>query len=167
MEIKCSLVAKFKSKLTKMKYLKKILIVLLIVLMVIQFVPVKLNQSDKIRETDIVEIFDIPDNIKNLLQTSCYDCHSNNTNYPWYSKIQPITWVLTSHVEEGKEELNFSEFGEYSKRKQKSKLKSIINQIKEEEMPLWSYTTIHQEAILSKSEKEVLEFFFTTIRDNL
>jgi hypothetical protein len=150
-----------------MKYSKKILIVLLIVFIGIQFIPVKLNQTDKTRETDIVEIFDVPDNIKSLLQTSCYDCHSNNTNYPWYNNIQPVTWFLINHVEEGKEELNFSEFGKYSKRKQKSKLKSIITQVKKEEMPLWSYTIIHQEAILSQSEKEILQAFFTKKRNNL
>ena len=82
-----------------------------------------------------------------------YDCHSNNTYYPWYNNIQPVSWIMESHIKKGKKELNFSEFGTYSKRRQKSKIKSIINQIKDDEMPLSSYTLLHRKSILSESDK--------------
>lgn len=129
---------------------------LLIVFVGIQFIPTTRNQSNEVLETDFFKTFDAPNNVKDLLKNSCYDCHSNNTNYPWYNKIQPVSWLLENHIKEGKKELNFSEFGGYSKRRQKSKLKSIKSQIEKNEMPLSSYTFIHGVAILSEKDKELI-----------
>lgn len=136
-----------------MNWTKKIIIVVLVALVGIQFFPAKRNQNATVLETDFIKTYDVPIEIQTILTTSCYDCHSNNTNYPWYNKIQPITWLLENHISKGKEELNFSEFGDYSKRRKKNKLKSIISQIKDEEMPLSSYTIIHDDAILTEQEK--------------
>lgn len=150
-----------------MKILKSIGVILLVVIVGIQFIPKARNQSDEILSTDFIKTFNAPDNIGSLLKTSCYDCHSNNTNYPWYNKIQPISWFLEGHIEEAKEELNFSEFGAYSKRKQKTKLKSIASQIRDNEMPLSSYTLIHRDAQLSEIEKSLLENWVNDLRDSL
>ena len=150
-----------------MKVFKLVILVLITGLVGIQFFPASLNQNATISLTDFNKTFNVPNDIQNLLKTSCYDCHSNNTKYPWYSKIQPGAWIMENHIKEGKEELNFSEFGAYSKRKQKSKLKSIISQIKDGEMPLLSYTLIHQDAKLSEKEKQILEEWLTNLRDNL
>lgn len=133
----------------------------------IQFMPTKRNQSNKVLETDFTKIFYVPNNVQNLLKNSCYDCHGNNTNYPWYNNIQPASWLLENHIKEGKKELNFSEFGTYSKRRQKSKLKSIVNQIKEDEMPLWTYTLIHGNAKLSEDDKNLMVAWLTQLRDSL
>jgi heme-binding protein len=111
--------------------------------------------------------FDVPKNIEIQLKISCYDCHSNNTHYPWYNKIQPVAWFMEGHIEEGKEDLNFNEFGSYSKRRQKSKLKSIISQIKDDEMPLNSYTLIHSDAKLSLSERNEIMEWMNQLRDSL
>lgn len=100
--------------------------------------------------------FSAPAKVQTILQTSCFDCHSNNTNYPWYSYVQPVRLFLDGHINEGKENLNFSEFGTYSKRKQRSKLDRMIKQIQSDEMPLDSYTIIHKKAILTKKSKAVL-----------
>ena len=102
-----------------------------------------------------------------ILHTSCYNCHSNNTNYPWYSYVQPVGLLLEHHINKGKAELNFSEFGTYSLRKQKSKLKSMANQIEKDEMPLSSYTLIHRDARLSKDSKKVLVDYFNALQDSL
>ena len=150
-----------------MKGYKKILIFLLIVIVGIQFIPTNHNQSTDILITDITKTFDVPQNILTLLKKSCYDCHSNNTNYPWYSKIQPGSWVLEKHIKEGKKDLNFSEFGNYSKRKQKSKLKSISSQVKDQKMPMTSYTMLHRNAKLSESEKKELMDWANNLRDGL
>lgn len=150
-----------------MKILKSIGVILLVVIVGIQFIPKARNQSDEILSTDFIKTFNAPDNIGSLLKTSCYDCHSNNTNYPWYNKIQPVSWFLAIHIKVAKEELNFSEFGDYSSRKQKSKLKSIVSQIKDKEMPLSSYTIIHRDAILSESEKLELENWLNELRESL
>ncbi len=139
-----------------MKPYKKILIVLLIVFVVIQFIPTKRNQSSKILPTDVTLTYNVPNNIQSILKTSCYNCHSNNTIYPWYNKVQPIGWLLQFHIDEGKEEINFSEFGSLSKRKRKSKLKAMAHQIKDGDMPLFSYTLIHRNARLTKNKKTLL-----------
>lgn len=150
-----------------MKIFKKIVLALLVVLVGIQFIPTTRNQSDEVSETTFTKTFDVPDNIQNLLKTSCYDCHSNNTIYPWYNKVQPVSWFLEHHIKEAKAALNFSEFGSYSKRKQKSKLKGIMSEIKEDEMPLFSYTLMHKDAILSEDEKLLLKNWLTGLRDSL
>jgi len=147
--------------------MKKIVLFLIIAFVGIQFIPTTRNESTEILETDFTQSFEVPQDIQSLLKTSCYDCHSNNTSYPWYNKIQPVSWFLENHINEGKSELNFSEFGSYSKRKQKSKLKAIINQIKDDEMPLSSYELIHQNAKLSKIQKEELLNCMTKLRDSL
>ena len=140
---------------------------MVVVLVGIQFIPTTRNQSNEVLETDFTKTFNIPYNIQNLLKNSCYDCHSNNTNYPWYNKIQPIGWLLENHIKDGKKDLNFSEFGIYSKRRQKSKLKSIINQIKKDEMPLYSYTLIHKDAKLSERNKKNLIDWLSKQKDSI
>jgi len=102
---------------------------------------------------DIVAVVPVPDSIHTLLRAACYDCHSNNTTYPWYAEIQPGGWYLAHHISEGKAELNFHEFAAYSKRRQEGKLKAIAGQVKDGEMPLPSYTWLHPEARLSKAQK--------------
>jgi hypothetical protein len=150
-----------------MKILKKIAILLFIVLIGIQFIPTTYNISDEVLETDFTKIYNAPQNIQTLLKASCYDCHSNNTNYPWYSKIQPGAWFMENHINEGKEELNFNTFGEYSGRRKKSKLKSIISQIRDDEMPIASYTLVHRDAKLSEEDKTMITKWLNNIRDNL
>ncbi len=139
-----------------MSLFKKALPFLLIAFVGIQFIPTTRNQSNEVLETDFFKTFDAPNNIQQLIKNSCYDCHSSNTNYPWYNKIQPVSWLLEYHVKKGKKDLNFSEFGGYSKRRQKSKLKSIKSQIEKNEMPLSSYTFIHRDVKLSKNDKVLI-----------
>lgn len=149
-----------------MKFVKITLLVLLVCFVGIQFVPTELNQSNLIPKTDFLLVNNPPKNIRILLQKSCYDCHSNNTDYPWYSKIQPGAWYLEDHIKEGKAELNLNEWDSLSNRRKNSKLKSIISQIKDNEMPLSSYTLIHRNAILSEAEKQELIQYITKLKDN-
>jgi len=132
------------------------MIIVLIVLVGIQFFPTEPNQSSVVLDTDFIKTYDVPKDVQNILKTSCYDCHSNNTKYPWYNKIQPVGWFLEHHINEGKKELNFSNFGTYTKRKQKHKLKAIVNQIKDNDMPLFSYTIIHRDAKISNKKSKIL-----------
>ncbi len=136
-------------------------------LIVIQFFPITLNESDTVPQSDFMVVNQVPATIKNRLQVSCYDCHSNNTDYPWYSKIQPAAWYLEDHIQEGKDELNFNEWAEYSDRRKNSKLRSIISQIEEDKMPLDSYTLIHRDAILSDEDKRVIIDYMTALKDSL
>ena len=133
----------------------------------IQFVPTDLNQSDTVPKTDFLLVNNTQENISAILQESCYDCHSNNTKYPWYNKVQPAAWFLENHIKDGKEELNFNEWDTYSNRRKNSKLKSIISQVKDDEMPLASYTLIHKDAKLSKSEKTLIIDYIKNLKENL
>ncbi|OQP61185.1 cytochrome C [Niastella vici] len=135
---------------------KKILLGVLVLLIVIQFIRPARNINGQVLATDITKLYSIPENVQASLKTACYDCHSNNTRYPWYVNIQPVGWYLSWHVSEGKEELNFSDFGSYSQRKQKGKFKSIAKTVEEDEMPLSSYTLIHKDARLTNEEKTQL-----------
>lgn len=150
-----------------MKIVKIIALILLVVFVGIQFVPTEHNQSDIIPKSDFVMVNKPPKNVSMILQESCYDCHSNNTDYPWYNKIQPVAWFLEDHIKEAKNELNFNDWNDLSNRRKNSKLKSIINQIEDDEMPLTSYTLIHRDAILSPSEKELIINYMKQIKDSL
>src|SRR5690606_2903635 len=112
---------------------------LIIFLLMQLYQPVRNTFSGQVLTTDITKVYDVPKDVQTILATSCYDCHSNNTVYPRYSYIQHARMFLDRHISEGKEELNFNEFGSYSKRKQESKLKAIVSQVKSGEMPLKSY----------------------------
>ena len=116
---------------------------------------------------DISTLVPVPDDVQGILKKSCYDCHSNNTRYPWYSYVQPMGWWLAHHIKEGKAELNLSEFAEYSLRRQQSKLKAIAGSIENDEMPLSSYTLIHTGAKLSPTEKELLLDWVPKPKDHL
>ncbi|MBE7688973.1 heme-binding domain-containing protein [Tenacibaculum finnmarkense] len=150
-----------------MKTVKIILLILLVAFVGIQFIPTERNQSDIVPVTDFMLVNNVPNNIKNNLQVSCYDCHSNNTKYPWYNKIQPVAWFLEEHIKDGKKELNFNEWESLSNRRKASKLRSIIKQIESGEMPLNSYTLIHRDAKLSSEETNEIINFIAQLKDSL
>ena len=133
--------------------IKKIAIGLLVALVIIQFFKPARNISSEKSANDITNKYTVPASVKEIMKTSCNDCHSNNTVYPWYANIQPVAWWLADHVNEGKRELNFSEFSTYSPKKAHHKLEEVIEMVKEGEMPLQSYTIIHQNAKLSEPQK--------------
>jgi hypothetical protein len=129
---------------------KKILVVVLSLFILVQFFgPDKTNPP--VTADLIAEV-----NVKTILKTSCYDCHSNQTNYPWYSHIVPISYFLMNHVNEGREHLNFSDWGNLDSLKKEKKLAEIWEEVEEDHMPLSSYLKLHPEAELSKSQKETI-----------
>ena len=140
---------------------------LLVGLVGIQFFPTSLNQSETIPTSDFMVVNNVKKEVERIITTSCYDCHSNNTEYPWYNKVQPVAWFLEDHVAHGKEELNFNEWDSYSSRRKNSKLKSIISQIEDDEMPLWSYTLVHKEARMSENEKKIVLDWVSKLKDSL
>ncbi len=150
-----------------MSYTRKILLGIGIAFIAIQFAQPVRNKNIQVSETDILQTVNIPDSVKIVLKTACYDCHSNNTNYPWYTNIQPIGWMMANHIKEGKEELNFSEFTSYSTRKQISKLNGIANSINDDIMPLSSYKLMHKKAHISKTEKLLINNWIQQTLDSL
>jgi len=144
--------------------LKNILTVLLLLFIGIQFIDVEKNISQDQSANAIGNHYKIPEKVQAILKTSCYDCHSNNTSYPWYSKVQPVKWWLADHVNSGKRHLNFDEFNSYSREKKLEKLDEIVETVKEGEMPLASYTVIHQDAKLSASSRAEIEKWVSEIK---
>ena len=130
------------------------------IVLVIQVIPVERNVSTVPPGQSFEKTEKVPANVAAILKVSGYDCHSNNTRYPWYSVLQPGAWFMARHIKKGKEELNFDEFNNYSKRRKKAKIKSIISQIEKEEMPLKSYLLLHPDAGLTPNKKKVLLQFF-------
>lgn len=150
-----------------MNRVKKILLAILIVLIVIQFIQPPRNKSGQVLATDMAAMYKIPDTVQAVLKVACYDCHSNNTNYPWYTYLQPVGWMLANHIRHGKKELNFNEFGSYTARRQRSKLKAIANQVKDGEMPLNSYTLMHKDARLTREQKQLIIEWVQKTKDGL
>lgn len=143
---------------------KKILLGLLAVLVIIQFFKPELNQSAAETSNDVFAHYAAPDSLQQMIRTSCYDCHSNNTVYPWYSNIQPVAWWLADHVNEGKKELNFSEFATYAPKKADHKMEEVIEMIEKGEMPLKSYTIIHGDAKLSAAQQKAINDWAKEVR---
>lgn len=139
--------------------LKNIGITFLIIILAIQFVPTEKNSGNTFGPNHISTIIPVPENIKQILVTSCYDCHSNHTEYPWYNNLQPIAFWLNYHVNEGKDELNFSEFATYTKKRQLHKLDEIVEMVEIHEMPLSSYTVVHTNAKLSVEQQTLLIYW--------
>jgi hypothetical protein len=139
-----------------MRLAKKILLLSVILFIAIQFIRPDRNQSTQVLSTDISQVVTIPDTVLTVLKNACFDCHSNNTEYPWYSNVQPMGWLMAYHIKQAKGQLNFSEFGSYSQRRQVSKLDGIANSIKDDIMPLKSYKIMHKSAQLSADEKSLL-----------
>ncbi len=136
--------------------IKKILVGLLIVLIIIQFIRPEKNISATLSENDITTKYDVPEDVKIILSKACNDCHSNNTNYPWYANFQPVAWYLTDHINDGKRHLDFSEFAAYEPWKAHHKLEEVAEEVEENKMPLEDYVKIHEESALTESEKNTL-----------
>lgn len=139
-----------------MKFLKIIAVLLMICFAGIQLIPTTLNQSNLVNKNDFLLVNNTPKKINKLLNKACYDCHSNNTVYPWYNNIQPFTWLINKHIVEGKKELNFSQWNELSQRRKVSKLRSIVKQIEQNKMPLNSYTILHKDSNLTSEDKKLI-----------
>lgn len=139
---------------------KKLLLGILIVFVAMQLFGIDTSNPEVIAEQDFINITKPSDEVTKLLKTACYDCHSNETVYPWYSQIAPISWWTKHHVDEGKEHLNFSVWGTYSEKRANHKLDECAEEVEEGKMPLDSYTWMHSDAKLSTEQKEQLEEFF-------
>jgi cytochrome c551/c552 len=146
---------------------KRMLLIVVIVLLGIQFIRPAKNQSRDPLTSDISNVYAVPQDVSVILKKACNDCHSNNTVYPWYAEVQPVGWWLSNHIQEGKDELNFNEFAAYRVGKQYKKLEEVINEVKDGDMPIWSYALIHRNAKLTQDEKQMLIDWAQRIRDTI
>lgn len=140
---------------------KKILYAIIVLLVAIQFVPVTRDNppADQPLEVSGKE--------KELLKNACYDCHSNETVWPWYSYVAPISWVVAGHTHNGRKEINFSEWGKYEEGKKDHKLEESIEEVEEGKMPIPGYSVMHEKAELTKEDRDILINFFKAQRKKL
>jgi hypothetical protein len=143
--------------------MKKVLLILLAAFILIQFVRPEKNDS-KNEMKAMSTVMEIPVEVTKIIETSCADCHSNSTKYPWYSEIAPASWYLAQHVKEGKENLNFSEWTAYNKDQQAHILNDIKEVLNEREMPLKSYLLIHKDAKLTENQYQILYDWANTVK---
>jgi hypothetical protein len=147
--------------------IKIILIVLLIVFVCIQFIRPAKNISNTVNNYDITQKYSMSPDVQKIFQNSCYDCHSNNTRYPWYWQIQPVTWWMNGHINDAKREVNFSEFLSYPARKQYKKIDATNKEVQGGDMPLPSYTIIHRDARLNDEQKLLIKKWTTGVMDQM
>ncbi len=137
--------------------MKKALYIILALLIIIQFIPANLPETTTDNPNDLIaNNIDIPEDVKSILKESCYDCHSNETHYPWYSYVAPISFLVSRDTKVGREELNFSHWESYKKTDKAGALDGIYDAVSEGEMPMKIYTIIHRDASLSDDEKGII-----------
>lgn len=130
--------------------MKKALIILIVILVAIQFIPVDKTNPPVTAELDAAM------EIISVFKKSCYDCHSNETGWPWYSSIAPVSWLVASDVENARAHLNFSEWGNLSRKDIVKMKEEIWEEIEKEKMPLWKYKILHPEAKLTQKDKSLI-----------
>ena len=139
--------------------MKKILVILLVAVVLIQFFRIDKNNPAPTPGMDFLTIKNTPESTAKLIRNGCYDCHSNESKYPWYSNVQPIAWFLKDHIDQGRKELNFSTFATYEPKRQAHKLFEAAEMIEKGEMPLDSYVLGHPEANYTDAQKqEVIQY---------
>ena len=123
---------------------------LVVLLVAMQFVPIA--RTNPPVESDVP----VAAELKAILRRACYDCHSNETRWPWYSRVAPVSWLLANDVKECRREVNFSVWNQYTENRRARKLKEIVEQLEGNKMPQWYYVLVHPEAKLSASDKEMI-----------
>lgn len=133
----------------------------------IQLIPIDRTNPPLEGKHNFVEVMNTPIEVRQLLKTSCYDCHSNETVYPSYAYVAPISWSVKHHINKGRRHLNFSEWGTYNRELKEGMLKNAIGDLEENRMPLAGYVAQHPEARLTKAQKKLLIDYFQKVLDSL
>jgi len=134
------------------KTTRRIFYILILGFIILQIFQPEKNLGERDVPEDLFNTLSVDKDVRDILETSCYDCHSNSTNYPWYSNVSPVSIFLNKHIVDGKNELNFSEWGNYSDRDKISRLVDIYEAIESGGMPLQSYLIIHKDAELNDED---------------
>jgi len=139
----------------------------ILILVGLQLVHTPRNESSHRSEYDLFAKFPAPAAIESAIRESCYDCHSDNTRYPWYDTIQPVAWWVHKHIEEGRNHLNFSDFGRYSTKQAARKLSESYDEIDDDAMPLLSYRLLHPRSRLSPELKKQIMAWLEATQDKI
>jgi len=131
--------------------MKRTLLIFLLVFIAMQFIQTKQINEEAPKNLEIKA----PEHIMSVFKTSCYDCHSNETNWPWYSNVAPFSWIINSHVKNGRAWVNFSIWETYTEKEKKKKMKEIFRTVYAS-MPLASYVRFHEEADLTREQRTMI-----------
>lgn len=138
------------------KALKIVLIILVVGIIAIQFYRPARENFPIVQAETLESTTQVPENVEQILKRSCNDCHTNQTNWVWYSNVAPISWGMVDHVNEGRKELNFSKWATYNDNRKDHKLDEICEQVETGEMPHYQYLWLHWDATLSKEDVKTL-----------
>lgn len=139
-----------------MKLTKKIILAFLVVVIAMQFYRPEKNIASGDHTAAFLAETNPPQRVKVVLEETCYDCHSNNTIYPWYNNIAPVSYWMANHVKDGKKHLNFSDWKNYSSKKKDHKLEELVEEIENGNMPLKEYTWTHETSRLTSAQRELI-----------
>jgi len=139
-----------------MKKSTLIIIAIIAVIVLIQFINTRENIPNFDQQTDFISIHKPDGEVKDILVSTCYDCHSYESKFPWYANVAPVSWWINGHIHEGREHLNFSEWANYDHEKAAHKLEEMVEEVEEGKMPLESYTWMHHEAKLTEEQRQKL-----------
>ncbi len=148
------------------KRIKTILLGLLAVLVIIQFIQIDKTNPPHDSAKDFISQQNPPQEVATLLQDACYDCHSHQTEYPWYTNVQPLAWWIKHHITDGRRHLNFSTWGDYNAKRKAHKAKELVELVSESEMPLKSFTLTHPEARLTKLQRKKMVDWLKTLESS-
>jgi len=137
----------------------------LVLFIVIQAFRIEKSNPVSDPANDFIAVTQPGAEIASILKSACYDCHSNTITYPWYTNIAPFSWWIKDHLNEERDELNFSEWKTYKSRRMDKKMKEAAEMVNEDEMPMYSYTIMHGKATLTKEQKVLLLNFFNSLRN--
>ena len=133
------------------KIIRPVIYIILAVLVIFQFIPITLDNPS------VQADFDGPPDVRDILKRSCYDCHSNETAWPWYSYVAPVSWMVAGDVHEARSRLNFSDWGMLAPVDKRVAGKNIWGQVKRGDMPLSQYLLMHPAAKLTEPDKSVIQ----------
>lgn len=144
---------------------KNIFLFILVLLVLIQFIRIDKSTKPVNAGTDFIAMTSANSELEHLLKIACYDCHSSQPTFPWYTNIAPVSWWIKHHIDEGSHHLNFSDWGTYTEKRKHHKLEECIEMVEEDEMPMDSYTWMHKEAKLTDAQKLQLVEFFKAVKN--
>ncbi|GJM36227.1 MAG: heme-binding protein [Saprospiraceae bacterium] len=143
---------------------KRIIYIILALLVIIQLFRIDKTNPPVDASQDFVQLTSPPTEIAQLLKSVCYDCHSHETVYPWYTNVAPVSWWIKDHIDHGRKHLNFSVWGTYEPKKADHKLEECYEMVEAKDMPLNSYTWVHGNARLTDAQREQLVTWFKGLR---
>lgn len=133
-------------------------------LIIIQFFRIDKTNPEYDVNNDFITIHQPPEDVKLMLKEACYDCHSNESKYPWYTNVAPVSFWIKGHIDEGRKHLNYSKWGTFSDKRKNHKIEEMIDKVKEGEMPISSYKIAHSKARLSDEQRQRMVAFFTSLQ---